>query len=388
MWKWDGRVNMSSSGKARSGPRKDEPMELTEAEAPTHIKWGTMGKAGSGKTYTVTRVMSQFVQRFLPGAQLAMFDSEGGAGHVRNMVREITGKALLAPKVNGAFTELVDFYGEAHKRGCVIIIDSITHPWEHLLEDRLNLRRRKIELAHGDPGRARLTVADIGAVKEMWRVFSRHFVYDGCHIALLGREGIQWGTVTEDDGTEHEGQVGIKMKTETDTAHEPHLLVQMRAEQQDPTGRQSVKIVHKAVVWKDRGDDPTTNLTGKVGEDPDIEFFMPYIRRLNLGGVLTQPNENPRPAFEVGNGGPSWETIKAQREAVLEEIKNDLIVNVPGRTDEAQKSKILLLRQAFDGVSSWAALENDDHGWPIAILKEGRQKLLTLLEERRDAQSK
>jgi len=355
-------------------------LSFVEAEAPTHIKWGFFGKPGSGKTYTAAKVLSQFIAKFLPDSQLAIFDTENGSGHVRTMVKEITGKPLLAPSVEGTIGEAFDFLEECKTKGYVALFDSVTLPWERLQQDRLVWRKSRIEAAHGNPDTARLQIDDWQYIKAVWKPLSYRFVHYPLHIVLLGREGIEWGINLDQEGNAQQGQTGIKMKTEGEMGHEPNLLLQMRGRQLDPTGKQNTKMVHEAVVWKDRT--ATENMTGLIGKDPDIEFFMPHIKGLALGGTRTQPAAPP-PTFD-NEGGTTWEAIQAKRDAVLEEIKNDLITAIPGRGDKDQAAKVALLRGAFGGTSSWTALEKDHRKFPLESLTEGRQKLLTLINERKE----
>jgi len=351
-------------------------MQFIEAEQPTHIKWGFFGKPGSGKTFTAAKVLSQFVAKYAPDSQIAMLDTENGSGHIKNLVKKITGKPLMVPSVVGTIGETFEFLDECKKRGWAAIIDSVTQPWARLSNDRLLWRKARIQAAHGNPDTAKMQIDDWMYVKSVWKPLTYRFVHDPVHILLLGREGIEWGIILDDEGNAKQGQTGIKMKTENEMGHEPNLLIQMRARQLDPTGKTNVNMVHEAVVWKDRSD--TANMTGKIGANPDLAFFMPHIETLNLGGVRTEPGES-EPTFANG-GGPTWETIKARREAVLEKIKDDITEVMPGQTVAEKKSKVTVLRQAF-GDTSWAELEKDHHKWPVEALEDGRAKLRVILKE-------
>jgi hypothetical protein len=114
-------------------------------------------------------------------------------------------------------------------------------------------------------------------------------------------------------------------------------------------------------------------LTGLTSDDkPDIEFFRPHISALNIGGKFVAPSEGKK-VFTSGHG-PSFETIQKQRTAILENIKDDITLKIPGRTDAAQKEKIELLRYIFS-TSSWSEIENNDRLFTVEKLKECRTKI-------------
>ena len=128
---------------------------------------------------------------------------------------------------------------------------------------------------------------------------------------------------------------------------------------------------HYAHVVKDRFD----ILTGKTSDaEPDIEFFRPHIEMLNLTGGGYSENK-PEPVFK-NIPGPNYETIKAQRAAILETIKDDIMLKHPGQTAEEKKQKILLLRKAF-GTSSWTDLEENFKKYPLEKLEQGRIIIIT-----------
>ena len=84
------------------------PIELKPAAVPAHLKLGFFGNTGTGKSWTAAKVLSQFIAEYLPGSQLAMFDTEPAAGYIAPMVKAITGKDLLAIH-SRSFPDLLDF---------------------------------------------------------------------------------------------------------------------------------------------------------------------------------------------------------------------------------------------------------------------------------------
>lgn len=340
-------------------------MKLESAKRPAFLKMGLFGDTGTGKTFTAAKVLSQFIKEFCPEKSLAMFDTEPSAGYIAPMVKKITGRELLVV-TSRSFADMMDFWAICKKEGHVILIDSITHAWRNLMADFLEAKKSRITGAGGRAETARLTIADWGPLKEIWGRFSEAFAYDPIHACICGRQGDVWETVTDDEGKESQAKTGVKMKTESETGYEPSLLVQMRIEGENP-------VKHMAFVVKDRFD----VLTGAMSKDkPDIEFFRPHLALLDLKGNAPVISKGA-PMFNAGTG-PNWETIKARREAVLEEIKNDLLLVYPGATGEDKKGKVTALREAF-GTSAWTELESDEKKWPEELLKEKRNVLVKVL---------
>lgn len=340
-------------------------MNLIPAIAPAFFKAGFFGNTGTGKTYTAAKMLSQFIAEYAKESQLAMFDTEPSAGFIAPMVKKITGKELLA--VNSrSFSDLMDFTQECIDKKYVALVDSITHPWRTLCSDYLEAKKSRVKSAGGRDDTVKLSLKDWGPLKEIWNSFSERFVYSPIHFCICGREGDVWETVTDEEGNDELKKKGVKMKTENEFGYEPSLLVNMRFEFNK----------HYAFVTKDRFD----LLTGKQSEDkPDIEFFRPHISALNIGGKVNSKSEGKK-IFNTGTG-PNWETLRAQRAAILENIKDDLTLAYPGRTAEENKAKIEALRYAFS-TSAWSELENDEKKYPIEFLQKGREKLQKILSEK------
>lgn len=340
-------------------------MALQAAKRPAFLKVGFFGNTGTGKTWTAAKMLSQFIAKYAPNSQLAMFDTEPSSGFIAPMVKEITGKDLLVEQ-SRSFSNLMDFTRECIKEKHVAIVDSVTHPWRQLCNDYLDAKRSRVKSASGRVETVRLSLKDWGPLKDMWNQFSELFVYSPIHFCICGREGDVWEQTVDDEGKEEMQKTGVKMKTESEFGYEPSLLVQMRLEGNN----------HVAFVPKDRFD----RLTGKKSDNnPDINFFLPHISLLDLGGVPSQ-NAEGKKVFEVGSG-PNWETLKAQRAAILENIKDDLLLCFPGMTADEKKAKVESLREAF-GSSSWTELEEDERKFSMDFLKNGRNKLTEILEKK------
>ena len=346
------------------------PIDLAPAGVPAFLKMGVFGHTGTGKTYTVAKVLSQFQAEFLPDSQLAMFDTEGGAEYVAPMVREITGKDLLVVHSSG-FAELVQFADLVRERKLVAFCDSITHPWRDLMDKYLAAKRSRVKGAGGNADNARLSLKDWGPIKEMWGTFATHFRYDPTHFVICGREGDVWDEKEDDEGNKELRKSGVKMKTETEMGYEPSVLVRMELVQVGG------KHLHRATVVKDRFD----CLTGQSCDDPDLEFFRPHLSRLALGGAAVAPQEADGEMFPHAPDGPNWETIKAQREALIDGIVEDITLAFPGQTAKEKQQKIRAWRAAFGDSETRKGVEIDTKNWTVEALREGRRRLRDVLKK-------
>jgi hypothetical protein len=333
-------------------------IQLTTPAAPPYLKIGFFGHTGTGKTWTACKLLSQFIAEFMPGKRLAFFDTEGGAGYVKKMVLDITGKELLSIS-SRSFSELIEFADLCKAEGHVALLDSATHPWRSLCTDYLTAKASRVKGVGGDPDSVRLSLKDWGPLKDIWNQFSYKFTYDPIHWCICGREGDVWTTEKDDEGNEEMRKTGEKMKTETELGYEPSLLVRMVL----------IDGKHIAQVVKER----FGVLTGKECPEPDIEFFRPHLKLLGMGGTIAAPNPKAAPAV-AARAGRNWEGMQRERKAIMEEIQADIVSAYPGQSAAEKKLKVDAVRFAYD-TASWSALENDFDKWSNSALKAGRAKL-------------
>ncbi len=105
-------------------------------------------------------------------------------------------------------------------------------------------------------------------------------------------------------------------------------------------------------MLKDRWD----VLDGLQFDDPTFENFLPHIERLNLGGThgavvdTSRTSEGTFPA-----DGEARDIRVAQRKAKLGDIRDLLILHIPGQAGPDKQRKILLCRKHFD--AGWDTME-------------------------------
>jgi hypothetical protein len=300
------------------------------------LKLGIYGEAGSGKTFTSSRVAISLANFIKSKKPVGFADTETGADFVAPLFK--AAKLDLIVAKTRAFADLLTIIDEAAKGCDILIIDSVTHFWNELIDSYLKKNEKK-----------RLTLRDWQPLKQTWREFTDRFVNSKLHIIVCGRSADKWEEVEDpDDGSKELRKVGTKMRTETEMGYEPSLLVEMEAVQMSP--RTGGKYVHRAYVKKDRFD----VIDGQVFDNPDFESFLPHIQLLNLGGEhkAIETDRNSQGMFERGDTG---EQKRIRKEIILEKIGNEIKLLHPGMTENDKTARIKLLQEIF-GSNSWTEI--------------------------------
>jgi hypothetical protein len=302
-----------------------------------YLKAGLYGEAGSGKTFTSCRValgLSDFIKGQRP---IAFVDTETGSDFTQPLFRS-RNKELVVAKTK-AFADLLQIVDEAEKDCDILIIDSITHFWNELIDAYMKKNElKRLSLKHWMP------------LKATWREFTDKFVMSKLHIIVCGRSADKWEEVEDpEDGAKELRKVGTKMKAEREMSYEPSLLIEMEAIQK--TAHAGGQYVHRAYVQKDRFD----VINGKQFDDPGFEQFLPHIELLNIGGDhrALEPGRDSTAMFTRNDIG---ERKSIQKDILLEKLQNEIKKLYPGQTKEDTLAKIALLEELF-GTNSWTQLE-------------------------------
>lgn len=316
-------------------------MSLLKTAKPemAYLKMGIYGEPGTGKTFTASKIaigLTKFIKSDKP---VAFLDTETGSDFVIGLF-EGEGVKLIRAKTR-AFKDLLEIVDEAEKDCSVLIIDSITHIWNDVLksyQEKVGISR--MSLRHWIP------------VKQTWRDFTDRYINSSLHIIMAGRSAIVFDDVEDEDGIKEIRKVGTKMKTETDTGHEPSLLIEMESVRTSP--KTGAKLIRRAWVIKDRFD----LIDGKCFDNPDFESFLPHVQSLAIGGKhqgidLTRDSKD---LFEKGNAG--YQRIK-KHDILMDKINIILYDIYPGRSDDAKKGRLDLMEEAF-GTRSWEELKDID----------------------------
>jgi len=285
------------------------PAKLSQA----YLKCGIMGFAGSGKTYTASLIAIGLKEYAKSKKPVSFIDTETGSDFVIPMFKG----ELLSAK-SRAFADLVPMCLEAQKNSDIVVIDSLTAFWVEIMESYLVKMNRK-----------RLRVQDFGPLKQEWRAFTDWFVNSPVHVIVCGRAGWEYQFREDEDGVTEIQKTGTKFKAESEFGYESSLLIEMEHALADGSvGIVGQSHINRAWVLKDR----FNVINGKSFDFPTFESFLPHIEKLNIGGAHVGVDTS-RSSVDMFSGPESRSNEYKRREIALEEIKQELILQYPGRSD-------------------------------------------------------
>jgi hypothetical protein len=318
------------------------PAEITTAK----LKMALMGFQGSGKTYTATSTAIGLVQLMksmgLPEGKLpiAFADTEKGSDWILPRVRK-AGLDMITAKTR-AFSDLIGLINEAENNASFLLVDSLTHFWTELCDTYCAKKAAQYKIPT-----YRLQFQDWAFLKGEWRKFTDRFVNSNLHIAVCGRAGFEYDYMVDEDTQKKQlEKTGIKFKAEGEMGYEPDLLVLMERKMNMATKADE----HVAHVVKDR----STLLDGKEFADPTFEMFLPHIKCLNLGGAQMGIDTSRTSAASIPVDAPR-DRGKMQRDIVLGEIQDLLVMHAPGQTVADKQRRITLLKNHFR--AGWVEIE-------------------------------
>ncbi len=299
------------------------------------LKLGFYGGNGSGKTYTSSLVAIGLSKMIKSKKPVFFLDSETGSDYVLPLFQKAGVKLQVAK--SRAFSDLLDAVDIAEKEGSILIIDSVTHYWDELMESY----KKKKNLT-------RLFIQHWTELKPTWREFSTKFVASNVHIVLCGRSGDVWADVADSDGVKELKKIGTKMRVEKELGYEPSLLVEMEKVIEDD--RPGGGWTHRAWIEKDRFD----VMNFKHFDNPKFEDFLPHVQLLNIGGDhrALDVDRDSQDMFKNNKTGADY---YKKREQTLEKIKNEINLLYPKQDADSKKERIVLTKDIF-GTHSWSEI--------------------------------
>lgn len=334
------------------------------------FKAGVFGEAGSGKTFTLTSFSVGFLQDLQKrdperaSKPVYFLDTENGSDFVLPRFEAAGFPDVLSLKTR-AFTDLVPALKEAEKNGSMLIIDSITHFWQELVEAYLKR----------NPRSRGLQMNDWNALKNQWARFTTAYIASDCHILMAGRAGFEYDfNVDDETGKKEIEKSGVKMKGESGLAYEPNLMIYLQR-QQEMDGKDVSKTWHTATVVKDR----TSTIDGKTFKDPTYLDIQPHIACLALGDKNNSVDvtRNSEDSMPMNTGKTEWQRDQEEKERVLDEVEQLLVKHYPGQTAE-NKSKKGELVEEFFGTRSWERVKQ----FSLKVTIAARDGMWLKLEEK------
>jgi hypothetical protein len=303
------------------------------------LKMGIYAEAKAGKTYTATQVAIGLHELIKSQKPIAFFDTETGSDFVLPFFQR-KGIRLLRKK-SKAFIDLIAAFDDAIEMCDILIVDSVTHPWTELQDSYM----KKNNLS-------RISLRHWGPLKQTWREFTERYVNSKLHVIVCGRSTDIWQEVEDEDGSKESRKTGTKMRTETQMAYEPSLLVEMEAVQ--TSANAGGKFVHRAYIKGDRFG-LLDGLEGTYVDNPTFESFLPHIQLLNLGGEHkgVDIDHDSQSMFNNENFG---ERRILKREILVEKIEAEIKMLYPGQTQEHVQARLKLMGDTF-GTKSWKEIE-------------------------------
>ena len=329
-------------------------------------KVGILGFNKSGKTYTATEIAIGLFKML--GGDIAFFDTETGSEYVAGKIRKATGKPLMGKK-SRSLKDLMAVAKEM-KRGDILLVDSITHPWRELCESHLRAVNESLARKNRAP-RTKLEFQDWGPIKAEWEKWTTWFLNSPVHVIICGRAGFEYDMeLNEETNRKELIKTGTKMKTESEFGFEPSLLIEMERVL-ETSGKSRRVTKRQAIVIGDRFD----VLDGKVFLNPKFKDFEPHFKLLTPG-AHSEIDTDLKSDTGVGDDGDGeWNRERKLRSIFAEEIQGLLTAHYPGQTAADKKEKADLLWDTFH-TRSWTAVENTDS----KRLKDGLSRLRFKLE--------
>lgn len=347
-------------------------MGLFKPASPTmaYLKCSIQGFGGSGKTMTGVQMAIGLHKYLRLDSPVFFLDTENGSHFMKKYFDRAS--IPLETHATMAFAELLQAVDESEQNGKILLIDSITHFWQELMEA---FKKKK--------NRTTLRINDQQVLKAEWAQFTKKYNKSNLHIFMLGRAANDFQEHTDAEGIKELTRLGTKISCETNLGFEPSLSLEMTRERVI-VGSSGSPFKHKISVLKDRENAingastdfyPTPDDKIDLTENnPAFQFILPHIKGLNLNGPHIPISDAN--SISMFNTDYSAEERARRRDIALEELEDQLKLTFPGSDAESRKAKIEAL-QSLLGTSSWTAIQ----GLSVEKLISAKESLKTLKKE-------
>jgi len=234
-------------------------------KSKSKLRCALFGPSGSGKTFSALSIAKGI------GGKVAVIDSERGSASKYADKFEFDVVDLEKKSIE----EYVQFIAEAGQAGySVLIIDSLTHAWQDLLEEVEKLANAKYRgntwsaWSEGTPKQRALVNAILSCP---------------CHIMATMRSKTEWQTTQDDRGKSRPVRVGLAPEQGKGIEYEFDMLLELSTEHianviKDRTGMFQDKLLTKPgmdfgkelVAWLNTGVDEAIALQKKLEAMPEV----------------------------------------------------------------------------------------------------------------------
>jgi hypothetical protein len=293
-------------------------MSFKKAEkSKSKMRGAFFGPSGSGKTFSALSVASGIAEKI--NSKIAVIDSEHGSS-AKYADRFTFDIVELGTKT---IAEYVANIAEAQKAGYgVLIIDSLSHAWQELLEEVDRIGKTKFKgnswaaWQEGTPKQKKLVDAILS--------------FNG-HVIVTMRSKTEWQTGIDQDGKKNIKRIGLAPEQGKGIEYEFDLLLEISTD-------------HIAEVIKDR----TGKFQDKIIDKPGVEFGKELIDWLNTG---SDPKEEPKVDYAVQQKEmlDKFKMLKAENKIPTTEIVaiDALIKYLEGVNPEMDKERWRRARDRF-----------------------------------------
>lgn len=281
-------------------------MSFKKAEkSKSKLRAAFFGPSGSGKTFSALSVATGIAEA--TSSKIAVIDSERGSAS--KYADRFTFDVVDLEKKN--IDEYIQFINDAQKEGYgVLIIDSMSHAWQELLEEVDKIAKTKFKgnswsaWSEGTPKQKKLIDALLS--------------YDG-HIIATMRSKTEWQTSDGDGGKKGPVRVGLAPEQGKGIEYEFDLLVEISTE-------------HIANIIKDR----TGKYQDKMIEKPGKNFGLELVEWLNTGKDLEKEFAEK---LESLKGAQTLDALKAAFGILKSEYKgnDEKLAKIVAVKDERKK---------------------------------------------------
>lgn len=236
------------------------------------LKIGLYGTPGSGKTFTSLLLSEGLVRG--TGKRIAFVDTERGTDFYCQPVSQrrlhpeaFDFDAIYTKSITDVLSAVKSLRPQEHG---VVVIDSVTHIWEACMAAYSgNTTRAGTIPAHAWAG-----------IKKPYKDLMSTLLSMPQHVIICGRQGNEWDT--DDNG--QMTKVGVKMKAETETPYEPHILIRMESNVDQE------KLTHEVRCYVEK--DRTGILMGKYVVNPTFDSLCkPLLHLLGDKQALIQSSD-------------------------------------------------------------------------------------------------